>query len=120
MKVHLPRACLFWNEMVWVYIGSNLVLSNSSSSSPTSSSDPQLAMEGKAGAEASCDVAICVSPSFMLSNESMVENMCHFAARLVMDCALCVIFVALLSSMKSPLTRVMATNCDIYKHNSTC
>lgn len=109
---HSPRACLFWNEIVCAKIGTNLVLSRSSSPSPSSSSDSQTALIWNTWAEVIWPLG--VSPS-VLSKEFIVAQACHFAARLVMECALCVIFVALRRHMKSPVTRLIEHICTIIR-----
>jgi hypothetical protein len=109
----LPRACLFWKDMVlYAYDGINFVLSKSSSSSPASSPSDPSSESGPTGNTRSWSIgALGVSPSFGASKESNVAQTCHLAARHVTDCALCVIFVALLNNIKSPVRRVMEHSC---------
>lgn len=104
----LPRACLFWKEMVlYAYDGISLVLSNSSSSaSPSSLSDSPRSVP-----TASASARPLVISAAAASNESSVAQTCHLAARHVTACALWVILVALRSRMKRPVTNVMEHNC---------
>ena len=113
-----PRACLFWNERVLhAYAGISLLLSRSSSSSPASSvSDSPSLPTGKI-----CPLeprAMGVSPSFACNKSFRVAQTCHFAARHVTDCALCVILVALRNKIKSPTTSVIEQSCKIKKLQS--
>ena len=104
----LPKACLFWNEIVLAKIGTHLVSFKSSSPSPdSSSSDSDSGLVGKTWAEDSWPVG--VSPSAW-SKEFMVAQMCHLAASPATDCALWVTFVALRRHMKSPVTMLMEHN----------
>lgn len=108
--LELPKACLFWNEIVlYVYAGTILLLSSSSSSSPTSSaSDEPSELTGKIWLPATRAIGVSPSPA---SKESIVAHTCHFAARHVTACALCVILVALLKSINNPARRLSEQSC---------
>lgn len=109
-KVGLPRACLFWKEMVLkAYDGINLVLSNSSSSTSTSSlsDSPCSSLPTAPGNDRPLPFWAVAT-----SNESNVAQTCHLAARHVTACALWVILAALRSRMNIPVTKVTEHSCN--------
>lgn len=99
------------------------MLSISSSPSPSSLSESEVFETKRLSKNGSCSsgamlVAEVGISSLKSSNELIVAQACHFAARDVTDCALCVIFAALRKHMNSPVTKVIEHTCKLKGKNS--